>query len=368
MIGKVRAHLDAGNVDRAREALGDELHDFSRQALLRKTGCHPLLTREGLRFFAWLRPLIPALVAGRADPAYLSGVLAIVEAAVSRKAIDASVVLLANHAMQVLAPAYAEKVGQAIQDVRFELGQRASNVESAFSAPSFAFDVRALAVASVIEKAGEGLDEAAFSKVENLTVADFDAPEDAVAGLPPIVALEEGSIHFECMACGGRMSAELSRAGSDAACACAATMRVPIPSLVRVAEYLRATREAAMGCTRCRICRAVVQKAKNALTRAGFCSPWCARQGCQEFGEVVPREGKWDGGEIVAACECRTELRASAGDAGSLQTCPSCALLVWIPHVSRPAVGKGVTQACARCGRKVKSNASRCLFCGAPTE
>lgn len=360
MLEDVRRFLEAGRLDRAREKLGEALGDFFRESFAAGRADYPLLTRRGLPRLREIRELAPRLLEERGE--YVAEALGQVEAGCGTEAPDDGVVLLLNHALCLLIPDYPVRLAAAIQDAKFELGAKASNVESPLPDLLPRPDLRSLV--TLVEEATHALHEQKFSGIENLGLDFFDAPEDSLPDLPPISSIEDDQLAFTCLSCGGSRREALTLAGDFVDCPCGATLRVPLPGLARLAAYLKAKEEAARGIGRCRVCGAVVRTSRDGFMKAGFCSALCARTGGERFGEFVPREGKPEGDQILFSCRCGAALRAPVASGGTPVPCGACSLKVWVPPPAAAAPAKGAILTCAKCGRNVKSTAKRCMYCG----
>lgn len=358
MWQRVDGALEEGRGDRAREALAEALRDLFTDEIVAGRIGHPLLTKKGRPILGELARRAAALVEDPSRGGEVARILQSSAASVDGRRPDAALVFLVNHALQLLCPTFAADVEQAVQDAKFELGARASNVEGAPSIPWPLPGWEADAAARLVVEGFRGAAGVKFNSIEDLALVHFDAPEDSLPKLPAIDDVDTGSILYRCPGCDAPRGSPVSAAGAEERCACGVPFRVPIPSLVRMAASLRAAREAASGVGRCRACGAVVQVRRGGIMRTGFCSAACARN-AERFGEFVPRDGTPD----AFACGCGAVLEAASGT----ETVPcACGLKVWVPEPPPPPrASRGAILDCA-CGRKVKSTAARCMYCGAP--
>lgn len=363
MLDDVRRRLAAGDRSRAAEALADALGRFIHDHFAAGRPEHPFLSEPGVALLKDLAALAPRLLD---DPGRAAAAASAV-AEIRQDPDDA--VFRINHALALLWPGYPLGFADALRDAKHTLGDKASNVEgalhNAFLPVSVELQVLVNAVDDVLKSShGDKLD-----RIQGLEVGDFDVPEGRVPGLPPIAACDAERLGWACPACEGELAAEVGRAGQVETCACGAASRVPIPSMVRMEALLRARRDARMGVGRCRVCGAVIQRGRNLLMKAGFCTSVCARQGPARFRELVPVQPPTrDGAELSLACACGDVLTVPAEAVGTRVSCGGCGLGVWIPEPAAPARPKGGgPRTCGACGRVVKAAAKACFYCGAST-
>jgi hypothetical protein len=262
-------------------------------------------------------------------------------------------------------PEYALRLAGLIDDVRFELGQRASNVVSETEDEGYLpGDLAERGLFSVLKGIGDAVDSAGaegkFRRVEKLQLADFDFVESAT-----VRSATPDEVVFVCARCGVAMTRRIDRAGQRDVCGCGAAVAVPVPSLQRVHVVAKQWEEERRGIRRCRMCNQVVQPKKGPVERAGFCSRLCARDGEDRFHEYVPDGGQARGREIVFACKCGASIAASTADEGSLVACLGCELQVWVPPPARDD-RRALPVACPKCGRKNRATLKVCQFCSTP--
>ncbi len=367
MLETVRGHLNEGDPERARTALGRAVYDLFYDSFIQGSADPPLLSRRGRAFLAEVRAEAPSLVEDKTRAGYVERVLDEAFDALAAGGPPARPLFLANHALQLLVPELATRVEEAIEDARLELGRRAGDTSGFLPSATVSVDVLL-----PLEAVRHAYDNSRFRRVQDLELAGMDAPEDTIPGLPPIEGIAGERLVFRCPACARPSEEDFSRAGDASRCACGHGLRVPIPSLARMSAHLKARREEARGISRCRICRAFIQRHGNAFMRAGFCGASCAVRARERFGECVPREAARVGEEVVVTCHCRLVIRAAAADAGGCLPCPECGIDVWIPDLPPPRPPAAARPAdvapCAACGRPVKKSRPRCLWCGAPVE
>ncbi len=344
-------------------SLREDLVEFFAASAATGLRVHPLLTKKGRAWLADLRVRGPEL-SERGD--YAARVLREVLASDWN---DPATILRTNHALQILIPDYALLVEEAIQEAKFRIGAAASNVESPaeefLRSPGgiLLFGVEAVAMGLAAGEAMSQKREQAYGRIRDLELEHFDAPEDAVRGLPRIERSTGGELVFRCTGCSRLLHRAFEEAGATLLCSCGTSGRVPIPSLRRTAAHLRAKREAECGIGRCRVCRGVTQKGRGGFMAAGFCIASCAKQGRELFREHVPRSSSSDGGFIVVLCHCSRSLRARPDQVGRRIPCPECGLEVWIPRPEATRRRRAPVS-CTHCGRTVRARASRCMYCG----
>jgi hypothetical protein len=360
MLESVRTRLFAGDSAGAREVLGKAVFELCHDHFVRGNRDHPLLSPSGIRLLDELRPLSARLlgVGGRGE--YVADVLAEVRFRVDLKEGYAAAVLLVNHALELLLPEYSETVEQAIRDAKYSLA--AGTREFGEDSPLGAFMPDIVRAAETMES--EFMDKQ-LSRIETLDLSDLDAPENSLPGFPAIREIEGDEMVFECPSCSGTLRTRIDLAGEEFGCPCGNPVRTPIPSLVRMRAYRKAHWEAEVGVSRCRVCGAMIQIGRNELMRAGFCSPFCAKEGRKTFKEYVAKPGQREADDVIFNCECGTSLRAPLSGFGSRVPCKKCALSVWIPQAIQ-AEGRASIVSCRQCGHKIKSTARKCMFCGSP--
>ncbi len=260
---------------------------------------------------------------------------------------------------------YASRLAEIIEDVRFEWGQRASNLESGIDDLTefwYAPEGTALfGITQVIADASKAGDRRHFDKLENLTLAHLDFAEAA-----PILSADAREVRFACARCGVEIAKPLGSAGARDSCACGVEFVIPIPSLQRVHQATQAAREAAQGVTRCRICNQVVQTRKGPVERAGYCSKLCARDGEDRFREYIPDKAARRGNEAGFVCRCGAFVATGAADEGSLMPCPSCDLKLWVPPATLTDGRRAPPVACPKCAKKNRAELAQCQYCSTP--
>ena len=262
-------------------------------------------------------------------------------------------------------PDYAFRLSGLIDDVRFELGQKASNVDSDTDDGDFLPGAAAEhGLFSLLKGIGDTVDGAGavgkFQRVEKLRLAHFDFEEAAT-----LRSATPDEVAFVCAGCGAEMTRRIDRVGLRDSCACGAAVDIPVPSLQRVHAVAKQWEEERRGIRRCRMCNQVVQPKKGPVERAGFCSRLCARDGEDRFREFVPEGGEPRGDEITFACRCGASITASLSDEGSLVSCLGCDLQVWVPPPQRAEDRRALPVACPKCGRKNRATLEQCQYCSA---
>jgi hypothetical protein len=205
----------------------------------------------------------------------------------------------------------------------------------------------------------------ALARLEGGTLEDLDVPEPDE---PLISGLINDKLLIQCPACGDELDLGHEAFGTSARCGCGKPLTVPRPSLARMADHLKAKRDALRGIGRCRICSGVIQTGGDVYMRAGFCTALCATQARDRFSEHVAREGTREGEEVGFRCHCGATMTAGLADVGGKVTCLSCPLEVWIPAPAPardiPVARRSGPRACAKCGKPVKATARKCMYCG----
>jgi hypothetical protein len=339
----------------ARKALAVDFKALAYRHFLSGETESPFPTAAGRTFFERLARGAATLVddPGRAEQvrAHVAEILGRID----RKEGFEEVARLAHHVLLLLLPGAPELFQEALQDAKYELARRSE-------APEGGGLLFKSGIVVALERVEAGFQDGLLERIQRLTVADLEPPERAT-----IEGLDGDVILFGCAGCGQTARAPLGQAGDDIPCACGDVLSVPVPSWSRLLAARAGAREAAMGIARCRICGARVQTRRDAMTRAGFCSPMCLKQGRERFQEVVARTGRREGDDVLFTCACGAELRASMKRAGTPAPCKACGLKVWAPDAPPAAAPGGPRiRACGSCGRNVKSAAARCFYCGTP--
>lgn len=356
VLERVHEKLEAGRRDAAQDELGRAVERLFCEHVAAGHAEHPVLSATAPAFIAELRTVAPRLCGP-----YVGDLLSEIAGRIARRDGRDVVVLLFNHALCLLVPDFPLRAAEAVATAKNRLARRIDE-ESGDGFSLLPGDGGLLIAAASL--ALRELDAKRYDRIASLDLAALDAPERCVAGLPVIVAItNDGGLAFDCPSCGARRSAALADAGDTHACSCGAWTRVPIPGLVRLEAHLRRKKNAELGLGSCRGCGAVIQTGRAGFMRAGFCGALCASRAPERFGEFVPRDGARRGGAVAFRCRCGAELEAPVERAGTRMRCGSCALEVWVPAPPAEA-GRPSVRACAGCGRKIKSTAPRCIYCG----
>lgn len=363
MLDEVAELLSQGKRERARDALREAVQEFCTDAFVSGETAHPFLSPKSEKLRRAIRevagPILGDVERGRAVAVALESA----DRSIRSKSAGLEALDQLNFALTKLLPDFSLVLDAALRNARFKLGGAASNVESQTDDLPLGPEIELL-----IKVADTGIRAFKGRKLDRLMgvgLSNFDSAERLEPEIATILDLREDAIVFQCPICLEEMTSPLDRFGEDQRCGAGHPVQVPRPSLSRMAAYLKARREAASGIARCKVCNGVIQAGKSGPMRAGYCTPLCAAQGPDRFGEFVPKEGRLDGEDVHFSCKCGASMSASAADVGSTVACLACPLQLWIPAPADRIRSKGA-RPCGRCGKPVKASASKCMYCGNP--